>query len=263
MRITLLKHPQQELPAPRHLAGEKTCAACLCPPTPVGANEHKGLRAVYGDTPKRRSGSCCWAAAWSPARAATAKGAWLWSSTTTWWSHRRHPPDVLPLTRRGRGAGGGSAVRFVRSRSRRGSASDPGVGLERHPDWLAALPTLVRELMAPASPSASMPRNRAAASRERRKTIAPTPLRWRGSPLERKEIAARIICPPPVFHRAREPRKWLLNRSRSVTSNSMRCIGWRFRLHPLTAVASLALVMGRLREQGGDVGDGVLYRIAV
>src|SRR5215468_668622 len=50
VRITLLKHPQQELPAPRHLAGEKTCAACLCPPTPVGANEHKGLRAVYGDT---------------------------------------------------------------------------------------------------------------------------------------------------------------------------------------------------------------------
>ena len=60
MRITLLKHPQQELPAPRHLAGEKTCAACLCPPNLAGANEHKGLRAVYGDTPKRRSGSCCW-----------------------------------------------------------------------------------------------------------------------------------------------------------------------------------------------------------
>jgi len=60
LRITLLKHPQQELPAPRHPAGEKTCAACLCPPNPVGANEHKGLRAVYGDTPKRRSGSCCW-----------------------------------------------------------------------------------------------------------------------------------------------------------------------------------------------------------
>ena len=46
VRITLLKRPQQELPAPRHLAGEKTCAACLCPPNPVGANEHKGLRAV-------------------------------------------------------------------------------------------------------------------------------------------------------------------------------------------------------------------------
>src|SRR6516162_7173779 len=46
VRITLLKHPQQELPAPHHLAGEKTCAACLCPPNPVGANEHKGLRAV-------------------------------------------------------------------------------------------------------------------------------------------------------------------------------------------------------------------------
>jgi hypothetical protein len=36
-----------------------------------------------------------------------------------------------------------------------------------------------------------------------------------------------------------------------------------FPLAPADRSSFLALVMGRLREQGGDVGDGVLYRIAV
>jgi len=36
-----------------------------------------------------------------------------------------------------------------------------------------------------------------------------------------------------------------------------------FRVAPADRSSFLALVMGRLREQGGDVGDGVLYRIAV
>ena len=36
VRITLLKRPQQELPAPRHLAGEKTCAVLSVPADPGG-----------------------------------------------------------------------------------------------------------------------------------------------------------------------------------------------------------------------------------